>query len=39
MVAIYVRRINENKMTIEEVPIMWRTAVQAKLDEQKEQQR
>lgn len=39
MVAIYVRRINENKMTIEEVPTIWRKAVQAKLDEQKEQQR
>lgn len=37
MVAIYVRRINEDKMTIEEVPERWREAVQAELDKQKEQ--
>ena len=37
MVIIYVRRINEGKMKLEEVPERWREAVQAKLDKQKEQ--
>lgn len=32
MVAIYVRRINEGKMTIEEVPALWKSKVQAELD-------
>lgn len=32
MVAIYVRRINEGKMTIEGVPLRWREKVQVELD-------
>ena len=28
MVAIYVRRINENLMTIDEVPARWKEAVE-----------
>lgn len=31
MVAIYVRRINENLMTIDEVPTLWRDKVAAAL--------
>ena len=31
MVAIYVRRINEGLMTIEEVPALWRNKVIAAL--------
>lgn len=33
MVAIYVRRINEGLMTIDEVPIRWKEAVITKLAE------
>lgn len=33
MVAIYVRRIKEGKMTIDEVPERWREAVRDALDE------
>ena len=32
MIAIYVRRIREGKMTIEEVPLRWRDAVAAALE-------
>ena len=32
MVAIYVSRIKEGTMTIDEVPERWRTKVQAELD-------
>ena len=28
MVVIYVRRINENLMTIDEVPVRWKEAVE-----------
>lgn len=31
MVSIYVRRINENLMTIDEVPALWRDKVAAAL--------
>ena len=34
MVVIYVRRINEGKMTIEQVPTLWRAKVQEVLDSQ-----
>jgi hypothetical protein len=34
MVDLYVRLINENKRTIEEVPERYRAEVQAKLDAQ-----
>lgn len=33
MVAIYVRRILEGKMTLEEVPEKWRAQVEEKLNE------
>ena len=32
MVAIYVRRIREGKMTLEEVPLRWREAVREALE-------
>lgn len=32
MVAIYVRRIREGKMTLEEVPLRWREAVRQALE-------
>ena len=32
MVEIYVKRIKENKMTIEDVPQLWREKVKAKID-------
>ena len=32
MVKIYVRRIQEGKMTLEAVPIHWRAAVAAQLE-------
>ena len=31
MVAIYVRRINEGLMTIDEVPLLWRDKVKKEL--------
>lgn len=34
MVAIYVRRIKEGLMTIEEVPTLWRDKVQSEIDKQ-----
>ena len=34
MVAIYVRRINQGKMTLEEVPEKWRAKVEAELNEE-----
>jgi len=34
MVAIYVRRIREGKMTLEEVPLRWREAVRKALEEE-----
>lgn len=34
MVAIYVRRILADKMTLEEVPTKWREQVEAKLNEE-----
>lgn len=37
MVAIYVRRINEWLMTTEEVPILWRSKVEAELEKQNNQ--
>ena len=33
MVAFYVRRIKERKMTLEQVPIRWREAVRKALEE------
>ena len=32
MVAIYVRRIKEGKMTLEQVPVRWRDAVREALE-------
>ena len=32
MVAIYVRRIREGKMTLDEVPLRWREAVREALE-------
>ena len=34
MVAIYVRRINQGKMTLEEVPEKWRAKVEAELNKE-----
>jgi len=34
MVNLYVRRITAGMMTVEQVPMLWREAVQAKLEEQ-----
>lgn len=34
MVVIYVRRINEGLMAIDEVPVRWKDATIAKLSEQ-----
>lgn len=34
MVAIYIRRILADKMTLEEVPTKWREQVEAKLNEE-----
>lgn len=34
MVAIYIRRILADKMTLEEVPEKWRTQVEEKLNEE-----
>lgn len=34
MVKIYVRRINEGKMTIDDVPERWREAVREELDKE-----
>ncbi len=36
MVNLYVRRITAGMMTVEQVPMLWREAVQAKLEEQPE---
>ena len=36
MAKIYYRRIKDGIMTIEEVPALWRNAVQALLDEDEE---
>jgi len=33
MVALYVRWIKAGKMTLDEVPVRWRAAVKAALDE------
>ena len=33
MVALYVRKISEGKMTIDEVPVLWRDAVEKALQE------
>lgn len=35
MVAIYVRRINEGLMTLEEVPTLWREKVRIELEKEK----
>lgn len=34
MVALYVKKINEGAMTIDDVPNLWRAKVQAELDKQ-----
>lgn len=34
MVTLYVKRINNGLMTIEEVPQLWKDKVQAELDKQ-----
>lgn len=34
MVAIYVRRINQGKMALEEVPEKWRAKVEAELNKE-----
>jgi hypothetical protein len=36
MVSIYVRRINDGLMTIDDVPSLWRSKVQKALDELEE---
>lgn len=34
MIYLYIRKINEREMVIEQVPIYWRNSVQKKLDDE-----
>ena len=39
MVALYVKRIKEGLMTVDEVPKLWRDKVQAELDKENSQKK